>query len=101
MTALPGAPAVDPLSGAGLVITFNQLLIGLALGFSLRLVFSAVEMAGQIIGQLMSGYGCLGTVDAFNAGKILEQNLLAGNGYGIQHIIIIEQSFNLVLFADK
>ncbi len=62
---LPPAPAVDPLSGAGLVITFNQLLIGLALGFSLRLVFSAVEIAGQIIGQLM-GLGFASMIDPEN-----------------------------------
>ncbi len=62
---LPAAPAVDPLSGTGLVITFNQLLIGLALGFSLRLVFTAVEIAGQIIGQLM-GLGFASMIDPEN-----------------------------------
>ncbi len=66
---LPPAPAVDPLSGAGLVITFNQLLIGLALGLSLRLVFSAVEIAGQIIGQLM-GLGFASMIDPENGVQV-------------------------------
>lgn len=66
---LPTAPAVDPLSGAGLVITFNQLLIGLALGFSLRLVFTAVEIAGQIIGQLM-GLGFASMIDPENGVQV-------------------------------
>ena len=66
---LPPAPAVDPLSGTALVITFNQLLIGLALGFSLRLVFSAVEIAGQIIGQLM-GLGFASMIDPENGVQV-------------------------------
>jgi flagellar biosynthetic protein FliR len=66
---LPAAPAVEPLSGAGLVITFNQLVIGLALGFSLRLVFSAIEIAGQIIGQLM-GLGFASMIDPENGVQV-------------------------------
>lgn len=66
---LPAAPAVDPFSGTGIVITFNQLLIGLALGFSLRLVFSAVEIAGQIIGQLM-GLGFASMIDPENGVQV-------------------------------
>ena len=66
---LPTAPAVDPLSGAGLVITFNQLLIGLAMGFALRLVFSAIELSGQIIGQLM-GLGFASMIDPENGVQV-------------------------------
>ncbi len=66
---LPPSPAVDPLSGTALIITFNQLLIGLALGFSLRLVFSAIEIAGQIIGQLM-GLGFASMIDPENGVQV-------------------------------
>ena len=66
---LPLPPAVDALSGTGLVITFNQLLIGLALGFALRLAFSAVEIAGQIIGQLM-GLGFASMIDPENGVQV-------------------------------
>lgn len=51
--ALPPPPAVSPLSGEGLLIIMQQLLIGLAMGFVLRLVFDALANGGQIIGMLM------------------------------------------------
>ncbi|NOY63138.1 MAG: flagellar biosynthetic protein FliR [Gammaproteobacteria bacterium] len=58
----PTMAAVDPLGASGLLIIFNQLLIGIAMGFALRLVFSALESGGQIIGQLM-GLGFAQMVD--------------------------------------
>lgn len=50
---LPPAPAVSPLSADGLLIIAQQILIGLAMGFALRLVFDALANGGQIIGMLM------------------------------------------------
>src|SRR5471032_746602 len=43
--AIPALPAADPLSLAGLLILAQELLIGLAMGFTIRIVFEAVEMA--------------------------------------------------------
>ena len=51
--ALPPVPPMDPASGQGLLILAQQMLIGLAMGFSLRLVFSAIDMAGNMIGTQM------------------------------------------------
>lgn len=51
--ALPPIPAMDPASGRGLLILAQQMLIGLGMGFSLRMVFSAVDMAGTMIGTQM------------------------------------------------
>jgi flagellar biosynthetic protein FliR len=51
--ALPAPPAVAPGSAAGMVILATQMVIGLAIGFALRLVFVAVEMAGDLIGTQM------------------------------------------------
>ena len=51
--ALPAVPPMDPASGTGLLILVQQMLIGLAMGFSLRLVFSAIDMAGNMIGTQM------------------------------------------------
>ena len=51
--ALPPVPTMDPASGQGLLILAQQMLIGLAMGFSLRLVFSAIDMAGNMIGTQM------------------------------------------------
>ena len=51
--ALPPIPPMDPASGTGLLILAQQMLIGLSMGFSLRLVFSAIDMAGNMIGTQM------------------------------------------------
>ena len=51
--ALPPVPPMDPASGTGLLILAQQMLIGLAMGFSLRFVFSAIDMAGNMIGTQM------------------------------------------------
>ncbi len=53
---MPPLPVSDPLSMAGLLILAQQMVIGLAMGFAMRIVFAAVEMAGEIIGQSM-GFG--------------------------------------------
>lgn len=49
-------PASDPMSLAGLAILAQQLVIGLAMGFAMRIVFAAAEMAGEITGLTM-GFG--------------------------------------------
>ncbi len=45
--------AIDPASGAGLLILVEQMLIGFALGFSIRLIFSAIDLAGNAVGMQM------------------------------------------------
>lgn len=50
---LDARPAVEPMSLAGLLVTGNQLLIGFMMGFMLRMVFSALETGGQMIGMTM------------------------------------------------
>ena len=54
--AIPALPAQDPMSLAGLLIVVQELLIGLAMGFSMRIVFAAVEMAGEV-SSLTMGLG--------------------------------------------
>ncbi|MDR1367866.1 MAG: flagellar biosynthetic protein FliR, partial [Candidatus Accumulibacter sp.] len=50
---LPKPPPIAPASGLGLLILAQQMLIGFAMGFSLRLVFSAVDKAGNMISYQM------------------------------------------------
>ncbi|CAN7162673.1 flagellar biosynthetic protein FliR [Pseudoduganella sp. LjRoot289] len=53
---VPAIPAADPMSYAGLLILAQEMLIGLAMGFTIRVVFAAVEMAGEI-SSLTMGLG--------------------------------------------
>jgi flagellar biosynthesis protein FliR len=50
---VPPGPAQDPVGWDGLLITMQQVIIGLALGFTMRIVFVTVEIAGEIIGLTM------------------------------------------------
>lgn len=51
--ALPPLPAVAPFSAEGILILIQQILIGLAIGFTMKLVFSAVELAGELAALTM------------------------------------------------
>jgi flagellar biosynthetic protein FliR len=53
---VPPVPALDPMSLAGLLILVQQFVIGLAMGFAMTIIFTAVEMAGEIAGLSM-GFG--------------------------------------------
>ena len=53
-------PAVALMSGDGFLLIARQLLIGAAMGFSMRLAFAAIEYAGDLIGfQMGLGYATL------------------------------------------
>jgi flagellar biosynthesis protein FliR len=47
------APTVAPFSGEGFVVVAQQLLIGVALGFALQVVFDALGLAGQLLANSM------------------------------------------------
>ncbi len=65
---LPRMTPLDPASGAGLLLLAEQLLIGLAMGFSMRLVFSAVDLAGSFI-SLQMGLGFASFYNPQTAGQ--------------------------------
>jgi flagellar biosynthetic protein FliR len=50
---LPAAAVVAPLSIPGVLLIFQQLLVGVALGFAMQLAFAAVELAGDMVGLQM------------------------------------------------
>lgn len=50
---LPPAPALAPGSWEGLALLAQQGLIGIALGFTMRLAFAAVDLAGELMGLQM------------------------------------------------
>jgi flagellar biosynthesis protein FliR len=63
---LPAPPAVTAFSGAGAVITVQQVLIGLALGFCVRILFDSVTLGGQMLANSM-GLSMAFNVDPLHA----------------------------------
>lgn len=56
--ALPAMPPIALDSAQAALAVVQQLLVGLALGFAARIVFAAVEFAGELVGlQLGIGLG--------------------------------------------
>lgn len=66
---LPATPAVDPLSLEAVLIALQQIIIGVAMGFSMQLVFNAVTTGGQIIAMQM-GLGFASMVDPQNGTQV-------------------------------
>ncbi len=66
---IPKATFVDPLSFHGVFISIEQVLIGIAMGLSVRVVFVVLELAGQAIGQLM-GLMLASMVDPQNGNQV-------------------------------
>lgn len=66
--ALPPLPQIAPASWSGLAVLAQQSLIGIALGFSLRVVFAGIDLAGELIG-LQMGLGFAVFYDPQNASQ--------------------------------
>ena len=66
---LPAAPAVDLISGEAVLISIYQVLIGVAMGFILQLVFGVFIIAGQSIAMAM-GLGFASAVDPQNGVQV-------------------------------
>jgi flagellar biosynthetic protein FliR len=62
---LPPVPEVEVLSLAGLFISLQQILIGVAMGFTLQLAFAALMIAGEAIAMSM-GLGFASMIDPTN-----------------------------------
>lgn len=83
-------PLVTIGSPQGLLIMIQQVIIGVAMGFTMRLIFTAVEMAGELAG-LQMGLGFASFYDPVNAshspiiaqwlGMIAALAFLAMNGH--------------------
>lgn len=59
-------PDIEPASASGFFVLLQQILAGLAIGFTMRLIFSAFEMAGELAGMQM-GLGFASFFDPLNA----------------------------------
>ena len=66
---LPAAPPVDPASLAGLMLLARETLLGVGMGLAMRVVFSGVSMAGDVIG-LQMGLGFAQFYDAQTSAQV-------------------------------
>lgn len=66
---LPPMPVIAPDSGAAFLAVVQQVLIGMTLGFAVRLLFAAIELAGEIVG-LQMGMGFASFFDPSSGGQV-------------------------------
>lgn len=66
--SLPEMPVIALDSAAGVLAIIQQVLIGISLGFAARVVFAAIELAGEVIG-LQMGLNFAGFFDPSSGGQ--------------------------------
>ncbi len=83
-----GAMAQVPLdSPTAVLLVVQQLVIGLSLGFAVRLVFSAVEFAGELVG-LQMGLNFAGFFDPISASTATATSRFFGTLVALLFIVI-------------
>ncbi len=101
MLALIVAPTIKPLAGAdlmslaGVMILMQQFVIGMAMGFVMRVVFSGIEMAGEVVGLTM-GLGFATFFDPQTKGRTsaISQVLVL-----VSTLLFLTLNVHLALFA--
>jgi flagellar biosynthesis protein FliR len=66
--SLPPMPVVPLDSSAALMMAVQQILIGISMGFAVRIVFAAIEFAGELVG-LQMGLNFAGFFDPATGGQ--------------------------------
>jgi flagellar biosynthetic protein FliR len=99
--SMPEPPPVPLDSPVAFMLVLQQLVIGLALGFSVRVVFASVEFAGELIGLQMglnfAGFfdpstASTGTASARFFGTTVAWLFVVGGGH-LMVIAVLVQSF--------
>ena len=85
--SLPAMPVVALDSALGLLLVVQQLLIGISLGFAARIVFSAIELAGELVG-LQMGLNFAGFFDPATGGQTTAVSRFYGVAVGWLFIVI-------------
>ncbi|MCC7546584.1 MAG: flagellar biosynthetic protein FliR [Burkholderiales bacterium] len=80
---LPAMPSVEPASAQGVLIGVQQLLIGLGMGFAVRIALTAAETAGQVAGLQMG----LGFAVFFDP-QTSAQTAVVGQAMGLFAILV-------------
>lgn len=101
--SLPPMPVIAMESGTALLVVVQQVLIGLSLGFAARIVFAAIEFAGELVG-LQMGLNFAGFFDPAHGGQTTAVSRFYGIIVSLLFIIInghllmiaaVTQSFNV------
>jgi len=92
---VPAPPITDALSGAGLALLAQNILIGLMLGFAVRLIFAALELAGELIGLQMG----LSFAGFFNPATGMAQNAVGSFMSLLALLMFIAIDGHLLLLA--
>jgi flagellar biosynthetic protein FliR len=106
--AVPAMPALDPAGWAGLSVLAREIVIGAGMGFAMRLVFAAVEMAGEI-SSLTMGLGFASFFDPMSQGRssavsqflvwVVTLAVLAANAHLVLLEALAESFFTLPVAA--
>jgi flagellar biosynthetic protein FliR len=94
--SLPAMPVVALDTPAGFVLVAQQVVIGLAIGFAVRVVFAAIEFAGEFVG-LQMGLNFAGFFDPISASA----GTASGRFYGtmVAYLFVVINGHLLVLAA--
>jgi flagellar biosynthetic protein FliR len=94
--SLPPMPVIALDSAPALLAIAQQLLIGLSLGFAVRIVFSAVEFAGELIG-LQMGLNFAGFFNPMTGGEATATSRFFG--ISVSWLFIVTGGHLLVIAA--
>jgi flagellar biosynthesis protein FliR len=94
--SLPPMPVVALDSGLAVLLIVQQVLIGLTLGFAVRVIFAAVELAGELIG-LQMGLNFAGFFNPMTA----SQGTVSGRFFGtvVAWLFIVINGHLLIVMA--
>jgi flagellar biosynthetic protein FliR len=85
--SLPAMPVVALDSAQALLLVLQQVLIGVSLGFAARIVFAAIEFAGELIG-LQMGLNFAGFFDPATGGQATAMSRFFGISVSWLFIVI-------------
>jgi flagellar biosynthesis protein FliR len=106
---LPPLPSIDLLSIQSVYILLQQLMIGIAIGFTMRIVFASIEMAGTVAGMTM-GLGFASFYDPQSNGQtnavtqylvIIAMLLFLSLDMHLHMISAVVQSFNSLPITNE
>jgi flagellar biosynthetic protein FliR len=92
---LPANAAVDPLTGTGLLLALEQVLLGVLMGFAIQMVFSTMAQAGEMI-ALSMGLGFASINDPQNG---LQVPMVSQYYVIIATVVFLALDGHLALFA--